>query len=155
VTGGRGKTFAPRRADAQSLQALQGHAAPGPGNRAEASENPAPEIRPAVSPRSSIAPLAPTPSRRYARFGRIQTSRIDGGRGMSIETARGFFLWCSVINYPLLVLWFLLAVFWRDGLYRLWSRWFRLTPEQFDALNVGGIWLSKILILLFNVVPLI
>lgn len=74
---------------------------------------------------------------------------------MSIETARGFFLWCSLINYGILLLWALPVMFWRDGLYRLWGRWFRLSYEQFDAINMGGITLYKIGIILFNIVPCI
>jgi hypothetical protein len=74
---------------------------------------------------------------------------------MSIETARGFFLWCSVINYALLLVWVVLATLGRDRLYRLWSRRFRLPPEQFDAINIGGITLYKMGVLLFNVVPCI
>lgn len=44
---------------------------------------------------------------------------------------------------------------WRDGLYRLWCRFFRVSPEQFDMLNIGGISLYKIGIFLFNLVPCI
>jgi hypothetical protein len=72
---------------------------------------------------------------------------------MSIETARSFFLWCSIINYAILLLWSLPFMFWRDGLHRLWGRWFRLSPEQFDIVNIGGITIFKIGILLFNIVP--
>ena len=53
---------------------------------------------------------------------------------MSIETARSFFLWCSVINYAVLLVWVALALFGRNGLLRLWGRWFRISPEQFDML---------------------
>jgi hypothetical protein len=74
---------------------------------------------------------------------------------MSIETARVFLLWCSVINYGILLLWALPVMFWRDGLYHLWGRWFRLSMEQFDMINICGISVYKILIILFNIVPCI
>jgi hypothetical protein len=74
---------------------------------------------------------------------------------MSIETARSFFLWCSVINYAVLLLWVALALFGRDGVLRLWSRGFRISPEQFDMINIGGITLYKTGIILFNLVPCI
>ena len=54
---------------------------------------------------------------------------------MTIDVARGFFLWCSIINYGLLFLWFGLVIGGRDWLYRLWARWFALPREQFEALN--------------------
>ena len=74
---------------------------------------------------------------------------------MTIDTARGFFLSCTLINYAILLLWALPFMFWRDGLYRLWGRWFRLSPEQFDIMNLSGISLYKIGIFLFNLVPCI
>jgi hypothetical protein len=72
---------------------------------------------------------------------------------MSIDIVRNVFLWCTVINYVLLVVWFLLYVLPHEPLYRLWGRWFHLTAEQFDAINFGGIALYKLGILLFNLVP--
>jgi hypothetical protein len=38
-------------------------------------------------------------------------------------------------------------------IYHLWGKWFRLTAEQFDAINFAGIALYKLGILLFNLVP--
>jgi hypothetical protein len=74
---------------------------------------------------------------------------------MSLDTARGFFLWCSVINYGMLLVWVGLVTIGRERMYRLWARWFPLPREYFDALNVGGIALYKIGIFLFNIVPCI
>ena len=74
---------------------------------------------------------------------------------MTIETARSFFLWCSIINYGVLILWAVLTIFFRDGLYRLWCNFVRLSPEQIDMFNVGGITLYKIGVIIFNVVPCI
>jgi hypothetical protein len=72
---------------------------------------------------------------------------------MGIETMRSFFLWCSVINYAVLVVWAVLVMLWRDGFYSLWGRWLRLSPQQFDTLNLGGMTVYKVGILLFNIVP--
>lgn len=74
---------------------------------------------------------------------------------MSLDTARSFFLWCSVINYGILLLWFGFATIGRGWLYRLWTRWFSLPREQFDALNFAGMTLYKIGVILFNIVPCI
>ena len=74
---------------------------------------------------------------------------------MSIDVVRNFFLWCAVINYLLLVVWFLLLVFPHQWLYRRWGKWFTLTAQQFDAINFGGIALYKLGILLLNLVPYI
>jgi hypothetical protein len=72
---------------------------------------------------------------------------------MSMEMARNALLWCTVLNYGLVVVWFWLYVLAREWLYRLWGRWFRLTAEQFDTISFAGMVLYKVGILLFNLVP--
>jgi hypothetical protein len=74
---------------------------------------------------------------------------------MNLEMARSFLLWCTVINYAVLLIWFLLYVLPHKWLYRLLGRWFRLTEEQFDLLNFAGIVVYKLGIILFNLVPLV
>jgi len=72
---------------------------------------------------------------------------------MPIETARDALLWCAILNYGLLVVWFLLYLLPHEWLYRLWGRWFRLTAKEFDTINFAGIVLYKVGVLLFNLVP--
>jgi len=72
---------------------------------------------------------------------------------MSLEVARNVLLWCSIINYGLLIVWFLLFLLLHKWLYRLWGKWFHLTVEQFDAINFAGMVLFKIAIFLFNLIP--
>ena len=74
---------------------------------------------------------------------------------MSMETARSFFLWCSVINYAILLLWAAATTWWRGGLYGLWRCWFKLSDEQFDMVNFVTMGLYKMGIFLFNLVPCI
>lgn len=74
---------------------------------------------------------------------------------MTIETARSFFLWCSILNYGILVLWVLVATLGRGSLIKLRARLFRVSEAQFDVINVCGITLYKMLIFLFNIVPCI
>jgi ABC-type uncharacterized transport system permease subunit len=72
---------------------------------------------------------------------------------MSIEILRNFLMWCTVINYGILLVWFLFFMFARDWIQRLHGRWFRLSGEQFDSLHYAGMSVYKIGILLFNLVP--
>jgi hypothetical protein len=58
---------------------------------------------------------------------------------MNIEMTRSFFLWCTVINYGLLLVWALLFRLAHDGMLRLWGKWVRVSVEQYDILNVAGI----------------
>jgi hypothetical protein len=74
---------------------------------------------------------------------------------MSLETARSFLLWCTVINYGVLLIWFLLFAFAHDWLHRLHGRWFRLSSDQFDVVHYGAMAVYKIGILLLNLVPFV
>ena len=64
-------------------------------------------------------------------------------------------LWCVIINYVILLIWWALFVFAHDRFYRFQKRWFALGAETFDALNWAGIAFYKLSIILFNLVPLI
>ncbi len=74
---------------------------------------------------------------------------------MNIETIRQALLWCAVINYGILLIWFLVFIAARDFIFRLHGKWFRLSIEHFDAVHYVGMTIFKIGVLLFNVVPLI
>ena len=72
---------------------------------------------------------------------------------MSIDVARNVLLWCTVINYGILLVWFLCFVIAHDGIQRLHGRWFRLSREQFDATHYAGMAIFKLGVVLFNLVP--
>lgn len=104
---------------------------------------------------SLMTALVAPPLCRYSRVSRIDTSKKKGESAMTVETARNFFFWCSIINYGILLLWALPYVFWRDGLFRWWCWWFPVSREQFNMLNIGGITIYKTGVILFNIVPCI
>jgi hypothetical protein len=72
---------------------------------------------------------------------------------MTLVEIRELLLWCAVINYTVLLVWFCAYAFARDWLYSLHSRWFKLSPEGFDAIHYSGMAVYKIGILLLNLVP--
>jgi hypothetical protein len=72
---------------------------------------------------------------------------------MSLATARSVLLWCMLINLGGLALWGLLIVLPHGWVHRLWGRWLRISPEQFDTVNFAGILFYEILIVVFNLVP--
>ena len=74
---------------------------------------------------------------------------------MSLERVRKVLLWCTVINYGVLLVWWLCFLFAHDWIHGWHSRWFHLSVEQFDALHYAGMALYKMGILLFNLVPAI
>jgi len=48
---------------------------------------------------------------------------------MSIEFARNVLLWSTVINYGVLLVWFLVFMLAHDWLRHLHGRWFRLSDD--------------------------
>jgi len=72
---------------------------------------------------------------------------------MDIETLRDLLLYCTIVNYAIITLWFCAFVFFHDAIHRLHGRWFQLTPERFDLVSYAGMALYKIGVLLFNLVP--
>jgi hypothetical protein len=66
-----------------------------------------------------------------------------------------FLLFSTLVNYAVLVAWFLLFVNARGWMRRLHGRWFALPDATFDAIHYGGMAAYKIGILLFNLVPLL
>lgn len=74
---------------------------------------------------------------------------------MDITELKKVLLFSTVINYGVLLTWFVVFVCAHDWLYQMHTRWFKLLPETFDALNYVGVAMYKIGIMLLNLVPLI
>ena len=74
---------------------------------------------------------------------------------MTVNELKAFLLWSTAINYGVLFLWFGVFVVAHDWLYRMHTRWFKLSVETFDALNYVGVSIYKIGVVLINLVPLI
>jgi hypothetical protein len=74
---------------------------------------------------------------------------------MTASEFKDFLLWNTAINYGILLVWFGVFVAAHDWLFRMHTRWFKLSAENFDTLHYTGIAIYKIGILLLNLVPLI
>ena len=72
---------------------------------------------------------------------------------MTLEIIRDALGWCTVINFGLLLWWFLFFTLAHDWTYRMHSRWYNLTADRFDTLHYAGITFLKIGIFFFNLVP--
>ncbi len=74
---------------------------------------------------------------------------------MTTPEIKEILLWSVGINYGILCIWF--GAFWgaHDPIYRLHTRWFKLSVETFDAIHYAGMAAYKIGVLLFNVAPLV
>lgn len=72
---------------------------------------------------------------------------------MEVEAVRSVLLWCIVINYAILLFWWGVFVLAHDWLYRLHTRWFRLSVEQFDSAHYTAMAVFKLGIFLLNLSP--
>ncbi len=74
---------------------------------------------------------------------------------MTLENITFVLGWTTVLNYMVLLLWFFVYVFGSDKIYRLHSRWFVMTREQFSQLHYLGMMVYKLAIFLFLLSPYI
>ena len=74
---------------------------------------------------------------------------------MTINVIKDVLLWCTGLNYAVLLIWFGSFVFAHDWMYSLHGRWFKLSVETFDTIHYAGLAIYKIGTLLLNLVPLI
>ena len=72
---------------------------------------------------------------------------------MTLETIRVFLGWCSVMNFALLLLWFLGIVVAGDWIYRSHSKFFRLSVEEFHSTQYRMMGYFKLTVIILNVVP--
>lgn len=54
---------------------------------------------------------------------------------MSLEELRRFLLYCSIVNFSLLVLWFFVFTNFHEKLYHLHRRWFDIPHDTFDRIH--------------------
>jgi hypothetical protein len=72
---------------------------------------------------------------------------------MDIQVLTNFFMWCTIINGALLVIWTISWMVASDFVYRLQTRWFPVARETFDVVFYSFLGLFKIVFLIFNLVP--
>ena len=72
---------------------------------------------------------------------------------MTIEQIRDVFMWCTIINFGFLLLWFLFFALAGDWIYSYHSKWYPMSKEAFNVTWYSGIGLYKLAIFMFNLVP--
>jgi len=72
---------------------------------------------------------------------------------MTIQTLTTFFMWCTIMNGALLVLWTIMLISVPNLVYRLHSKWFPIPRETFDVVIYSFLGMFKIFFMIFNVVP--
>jgi len=74
---------------------------------------------------------------------------------MTVENLRYFLACSSVINIAVLVYWVAWLMYASDFVYRIHSRWFKMSIDQFYVSHYRGIIFYSIVIFVFNVAPYI
>lgn len=72
---------------------------------------------------------------------------------MNLDMLQSFLGWSALINYLLLTVW--LVIYWAgaDWIYRLHSRWFTLSREQFAGIHYSGMAFFKTLTFMLFLAP--
>ena len=72
---------------------------------------------------------------------------------MTLEVIRDALAWCTIINWAILLWWFLFFSMAHDWIYRFHIKWFKIPVERFDAIHYAGMALFKTAIFVFNLAP--
>ncbi|MDA7818478.1 hypothetical protein N9A28_09840 [Sulfurimonas sp.] len=74
---------------------------------------------------------------------------------MNIVMLEEFLLWCFIINYSILLLWFVMIVYAKEFIYNIHTKWFDISKEKFNSINYSWMGFYKLSVFLFNMVPYI
>ena len=74
---------------------------------------------------------------------------------MAIETVRNVFAWCLVMNFAVLILWFVIFTLAHGWIFRMHSSMFKVSPDAFYAINYGFCGFYKIIVFVFVFIPYI
>ncbi len=72
---------------------------------------------------------------------------------MTLLEFERFLGWCILLNFSLLIYWFLFLVFAKDWVYRLHSRWFRVSQSRFYDIHYNAFLVFKLAVFMLMVVP--
>jgi hypothetical protein len=74
---------------------------------------------------------------------------------MNLETATSFLCWSLILNYSILMTWFLAIVVGKGWVFKFHSRWFPMPKENYVRIHYTLMGVYKLGIFLFNLVPLL
>jgi len=74
---------------------------------------------------------------------------------MDVSMLTSFFMWCTIMNGALLILWTVMCLFAPNMVYATQRRWFPIPRETFGIVIYSFLGAFKLLFLMFNLVPYI
>jgi hypothetical protein len=72
---------------------------------------------------------------------------------MNMQILTTFFMWCSIINGSILLLWAVFFAFAPDLVYAIQNKFIPIPRESYNLVMYSFLGLFKILFLLFNLIP--
>jgi len=72
---------------------------------------------------------------------------------MDIQMLTPFFMWCTILNFGMLVITSLVFLFGMDLVYRIHSRWFPMPRETFNVVLYCFVGFYKLMVITFSLVP--
>ena len=72
---------------------------------------------------------------------------------ITIENLRTFLGLCTILNMGILVVWSLAFVFAHDLVFKVHTRWFKISEERFDEIHYTLMGCYKLAVFLFNLAP--
>ena len=72
---------------------------------------------------------------------------------MTLEAIRSMLGWCTLINWGMLLLWFLMISVAHDWIYGIHGKLFKVSVEKFDEINYRAMITYKVGVFIFNFVP--
>ncbi len=74
---------------------------------------------------------------------------------MIIPMIKEFLLWSFIVNSALLTIWLLAILIGKNWIYKMHSRFFKISMEQFSVVHYAGIAFYKTTIFVLFIVPYI
>ena len=72
---------------------------------------------------------------------------------MTVELLTGTLAWSAVLNMGILLWWFLFIALASDWVYKMHSKFYKISREHFDTIHYAGMAFYKICIFTFFIVP--
>jgi hypothetical protein len=74
---------------------------------------------------------------------------------MSIPTLTTFFMWCTIINLGIMIVWTIVLASAPNFMYRIQTKWFPMPQESFNVIVYSALAMYRIVFVVFNLVPLV
>ena len=72
---------------------------------------------------------------------------------MELQALQAFFMWATILNFGILMLWSAVLMLAPGFVYGLHSKWFSFSRETFDALIYGFLGMAKLIWVMFFLMP--